>query len=85
MEDMEKKTAQIREEIYYSLISRRIFPKKQKVCRKRTRGREEILYIDQHKLSKSQEKINYLMYRDDKRFFAKNEKELQTLIQTVRI
>ena len=37
-----------------------------------------------YKLSKSQEKINHLMYMDDK-LFAKNEKELETLIQTVRI
>ena len=36
--------AQIRE-IYYSLISRRIFPDEQIGCRKRTRGTEELLYI----------------------------------------
>ena len=38
-----------------------------------------------YKLSKSQEKINYLMYMDDIKLFAKNKKELETLIQTVRI
>ena len=38
-----------------------------------------------YKLSKSQEKINHLMYRDDIKLFAKGEKELETLIQTVRI
>ena len=38
-----------------------------------------------HKLSKSQEKINHLMYMDSIKLFAKNEKELETLIQTVRI
>ena len=38
-----------------------------------------------YKLSKSQENINYLTYMDDIKLFAKNEKELETLIQTVRI
>ena len=38
-----------------------------------------------YKLSRSQEKINYLMYMDDINLFAKNEKELETLIHTVRI
>ena len=38
-----------------------------------------------YKLSKSQEKINILMYKDDIKLFAKNEKKLETLIQTVRI
>ena len=38
-----------------------------------------------YKLSKSQEKINHLMYMDDIKLFAKNENELKTLIQTVRI
>ena len=38
-----------------------------------------------YKLSKSQEKINYLMYIDDIKPFDKNEKEFETLIQTVRI
>ena len=38
-----------------------------------------------NKLSKSQEKINHLMYMDDIKRFGKNEKELETLIQTVRI
>ena len=36
-------------------------------------------------LSRSQEKINHLMYMDDIKLFAKNEKELETLIHTVRI
>ena len=36
-----------------------------------------------YKLSRSQEKINQLMYMDD--IIAKNEKELETLIHTVRI
>ena len=38
-----------------------------------------------YKLSKSPEKINHLMYMDDIKLFAKNEKELETLIHTVRI
>ena len=38
-----------------------------------------------YKLSKSQEKINHLMYMDDIKLFAKNEKELEILLQSVRI
>ena len=38
-----------------------------------------------YKLSRSQEKITHLMYMDNIRLFAKNEKELETLIHTVRI
>ena len=38
-----------------------------------------------YKLSSSQEKVNHLMYMDDIKLFAKNEKELETLIHTVRI
>ena len=38
-----------------------------------------------YKLSKSQEKINQLMYMDDIKLIAKNEKELETLIHAVRI
>ena len=38
-----------------------------------------------YKLSKSQEMINHLLYMDDIKLFAKNEKELETLIQAVRI
>ena len=38
-----------------------------------------------YKLSKSQENINQLMYMDDIKQFAKNEKELETLTQTVGI
>ena len=36
-------------------------------------------------LSESQEKINHLMYMDVIKLFTKKEKELETLIQTVRI
>ena len=38
-----------------------------------------------YKFSKSLEKINHLMYMDDIKLFAENKKELETLIQTVRI
>ena len=38
-----------------------------------------------YKLNKSQKKINLLMFISDKKIFAKNEKKLETLIQTVRI
>ena len=38
-----------------------------------------------YKLSKSQEKINHLKYMDDIKLFAKNEKEMETLIHAVRI
>ena len=38
-----------------------------------------------YKLSRSQEKVNHLMYMDDIKLFAKNEKELESLIHTVRI
>ena len=46
-------TAQIREEIYYSLTSRRLFPDEQKGCRKGSRGTAVLLYIDQHILNES--------------------------------
>ena len=36
-------------------------------------------------LSRSQENINHLMYMDDIKLFAKNEKELETLIHAIRI
>ena len=38
-----------------------------------------------YKLSRSQEKINHLMYMDDIKLFAKNEKEPETLIHAVTI
>ena len=46
-------TAQIREEIYYSLTSRRLFPKEQKGCYKWSRDTGELLYTDQHNLNES--------------------------------
>ena len=178
-------TAQIREEIYFLLTSRGLFPEEQKGCRKGSRGNAELLHSDQHilnesktrrktssydldwlqnsiwygsaklnnklpqnvqnitwshkhyrenhenlesgvdnrrkklswskdpkryfsrrllfiiammplnhilrkcsagyKLCRSYEKINHLMYMDDIKLFAKNEKELKTLIHAVRI
>ena len=38
-----------------------------------------------YKLHKSQEKINHLMYIENIKLFAKNEKELETLEQAVGI
>ena len=38
-----------------------------------------------YSLSRSQEKINHQMYMDDIKLFAKNKKELETLIPAVRI
>ena len=38
-----------------------------------------------YKLNRSQEKINHLMYMVDIKLFAKNKKELETLIHAVRI
>ena len=47
-------TAQVREEIYYSLTSRRLFPEEQEGCRKGSRDTVELLYIDQHIWNESQ-------------------------------
>ena len=46
-------TAQIMEEIYYSLTSRGLFLEEQKGCRKGFRGIAELLYIDQHILNEN--------------------------------
>ena len=46
-------TAQIREDIYYSLINRRLFPEEQKGCRKGIRRTRHLLYIDQYILNES--------------------------------
>ena len=42
-------------------------------------------YATGYKLSRSQKKINHLMYMDDIKSFAKNEKDLETLIHAVRL
>ena len=46
-------TAQIREEIHYSLTSCGLFPDEQKGYCKESRGTVELLYIDQHILNES--------------------------------
>ena len=46
-------TVQIREEIYYSLTSRGLFPEEQKGCRKGSIGTEDLLYKGQHILNES--------------------------------
>ena len=42
-------------------------------------------YTAGYKQSKSQKKINHFMYMNDIKLFIKSEKELETLLQTVRI
>ena len=44
-------TAQMREEIYYSLTSCGLFPGAQRGCCKGSRGTADLLYIDQHILN----------------------------------
>ena len=46
-------TAQIRENIYFSLTNRGLFPDEQKGWRKGSSGTAELLYIDQHILNES--------------------------------
>ena len=46
--------AQIREKIYYSLISRRIFHDEQKACSRETRGKRKLLNFDKHILNKNE-------------------------------
>ena len=53
-------TAQIREEMYYSLTSCGLFSKEKKGCRKGSRGRAELLYIDQQILNKSKTRPKHL-------------------------
>ena len=42
-------------------------------------------FTARYKFGKSQEKINDVMYMEGIKLFAKNEKELETLLQAVRI
>ena len=42
-------------------------------------------YTGGYKFTKSQEKINHPMYMDDIKVFVKNEKEMKTLTQIIRI
>ena len=51
--DVENTNTQIREEIYYSLASRGLFPDEKKGCCKGSRGTSELFYIDQHILNES--------------------------------
>ena len=44
-------TAQIKVEIYYSLVCHGLFLEEQKECHNGTRGTGDLLYIDQHILS----------------------------------
>ena len=46
-------TAQIRKEIYDSLISCKLFPEERKECCKGFPGKDELPYIDQHNLNES--------------------------------
>ena len=38
-----------------------------------------------YEFSESKEKINHLLFMDDFKLYSKNEKELDSLIQTVRL
>ena len=64
-------TVQIKENIYYSLTSRGIFPDEQKGCRKRTRGTEKLLYRDQYILneSKTRQKNRAMAWIDYKKAY----------------
>ena len=53
-------TAQIREKIYYSLTSHRLFPDEQRRCHKGSRGTAELLYMDQYILNESKTRRKYL-------------------------
>ena len=59
-------TAQIREEIYYSLTSRRLFTDEQKGCLKGSRGTAELFYIDQHILNESKNRRKKSSYGVDR-------------------
>ena len=51
--DVEILTVQIREQIYYSQISRGLFPDEQKGCCKGSWGTAELLYIGEYILNES--------------------------------
>ena len=59
-------TAQIRENIYYSLISRGLYPNKQKGCGKGSRGTADLLYIDKHILNASKNRRKKSSYGLDR-------------------
>ena len=52
-DDVENINSTNKEEIYYSLTNRRLFPEEQKGFRKGSRDTGELLYIDQHILNES--------------------------------
>ena len=64
-------TAQIREEIYFSLTSRGSFPEEEKGCHKGSRGTGEQLNIDQHILNKrkTRQKNLAMAWIDDKKAY----------------
>ena len=59
-------TAQFSEQICNSLISYRISPDERKGCRKRTKGTEELLSIDQHILNESKTRRKISSYGLDR-------------------
>ena len=48
-------TAQIREEIYFSLTNRRLFHEEHKGCSKKSRATGKLFYIDKHILNKTRQ------------------------------
>ena len=62
-------TAQIREEIYYSLTSHGLFPDEQKGCCKGSRGTVELLYIDQLILNENKTRRKNLAWIDYKKAY----------------
>ena len=64
-------TSQIKEEIYYLLTSRRLFPDEPKGCRKSYRGTGELLNIDQHILNESKTRLKNppMAWIDDKQAY----------------
>ena len=79
-------TAQIKENIYFSLTSRGLFPEKQKGCHKGSRGTEELLYIDQHVLNKRKRrrKNQAMAWIDNKKTYYGSANLDTTLSQTVQ-
>ena len=64
-------TVQIREKIYYSLVSPRIFLDEKKRCQKTTRGTKDLIYIDRHTLIESKTRRKYLamVWIDNKKVY----------------
>ena len=64
-------TAQIREEIYYPLRSRGLFPEEEKGCHTGSRSRAELHYTDQHILNetKTRQKNLAMAWIDDKKAY----------------